>query len=141
MVCRSVILCVQYIDVHPPSSLCFVLLPSLVSSSCLPPFPLLFSSPPQPPSYCPSFCRSLVLKSFSSFPPLWQQWTIIHYFQVVCVSSLCLSFCLLSLQNCICCSSNPVIYTHMPCHTSSYIPAVEHRRRQRRSFLQGTTVQ
>ena len=39
-------------------------------------------------------------------------------------------------------SSNPVIYTHMPCHTSSYTPAVEHRRRrQRRSFLQGTTVQ
>ena len=42
-----------------------VLLPSLVSSSCLPPFPLLFFS-----------------------PPLWQWWTIICCFQVVCFFSL-----------------------------------------------------
>ena len=39
-----------------------VFLPSLASSSYLPPFPLLFSSPPQPSSYSPPLYSSLVFK-------------------------------------------------------------------------------
>ena len=124
MVCRSVILCVQYIDVDPPS---------IYSLLCAPPIPclfLLFLTLPASFSPLLLFLFSLAVMDNNLLFPSCVFLLFVHL-------SVCFLFKIVYAV-----SSNPVIYTHMPCHTSSYTPAVEHRRRrQRRSFLQGTTVQ